>query len=66
MVLPLPDMYEKNLTFKTGGVDACDCGEILSLIEQEKINTTPLITHKYALKDIKKLMKFLKIKQKTS
>lgn len=32
-VLPLPDMYGKNLTFKTGGVDGCDCEEILKLIE---------------------------------
>ena len=24
-MLPLPDMYGKNLTFKTGGVDGCDC-----------------------------------------
>ena len=24
-ILPLPDMYGKNLTFKTGGVDGCDC-----------------------------------------
>ena len=31
-VLPLPDMYGKNLTFKTGGVDGCDCAEILTLI----------------------------------
>ncbi len=54
MTLPLPQMYGKNLTFKTGGVDACDCEEILSLIEQGKIDTTPLITHKYALKDIEK------------
>lgn len=23
--LPLPDMYGKNLTFRTGGVDGCDC-----------------------------------------
>ena len=30
-VLPLPDMYGKNLTFKTGGVDGCDCAEILTL-----------------------------------
>lgn len=51
-VLPLPDMYGKNLTFKTGGVDGCDCAEILSLIEQGKIDTTPLITHTFALKDI--------------
>lgn len=52
MNLPLPLMYGKNLTFKTGGVDGCDCDEILSLIEQGKIDTTPLITHKFKLKDI--------------
>jgi len=51
-VLPLPDMYGKNLTFKTGGVDGCDCAEILSLIEQGKIDTTPLITHRFALSNI--------------
>lgn len=50
--LPLPNMYGKNLTFKTGGVDGCDCAEILSLIEQGKIDTTPLITHRYRLEDI--------------
>ena len=54
MALPLPDMYGKNLIFKTGGVDGCDCAEILTLIEQGKIDTTPLITHKFALKDIEK------------
>ncbi len=54
MTLPLPDMYGKNLIFKTGGVDGCDCAEILSLIEQGKIDTTPLITHKFRLKDIEK------------
>ncbi len=54
MTLPLPDMYGKNLIFKTGGVDGCDCEEILSLIEQGKIDTTPLITHKFKLKDIEK------------
>ena len=53
-ILPLPDMYGKNLTFKTGGVDGCKCGEILSLISAGKIDTTPLITHTFALKDIEK------------
>lgn len=51
-ILPLPDMYGKNLTFKTGGVDGCDCAEILSLIERGKINTTPLISHRYPLSRI--------------
>ena len=50
--LPLPGMYGKNLTFKTGGVDGCDCAEILALIEACKIDTTPLITHRYKLEDI--------------
>lgn len=51
-VLPLPEMYGKNLTFKTGGVDGCDCAEILRLIEQGKIDTTPLITHRFQLSRI--------------
>ncbi len=51
-ILPLPDMYGKNLTFKTGGVDGCDCEEILRLIEEGKIDTTPLITHTYPLEHI--------------
>ena len=54
MTLPLPNMYGKNLTFKTGGVDGCDCDEILSLIAEGKIDTTPLITHTFPLEEIEK------------
>ena len=50
--LPLPEMYGKNLTFKTGGVDGCNCTETLKLIEEGKIDTTPLITHRFKLKNI--------------
>lgn len=47
--LPLPEMYGKNLTFKTGGVDGCNCAETLALIEEGKLDTVPLITHTYPL-----------------
>lgn len=53
-ILPLPQMYGKNLIFKTGGVDGCDCDETLKLIQEGKIDTTPLITHVFELKDIEK------------
>ena len=51
-LLPLPDMYGKNLTFKTGGVDACHCGEILELIAAGRLNAEPLITHTYPLDQV--------------
>ena len=51
--LPLPDMYGQNLTFKTGGVDGCDCEKTLKLIAEGKIDTEPLITHTYPLSRIK-------------
>ncbi|MBE6812932.1 MAG: alcohol dehydrogenase [Ruminococcaceae bacterium] len=51
-ILPLPDMYGKNLTFKTGGVDGCNCDKILQLIEKGKLDTTPLITHFYPFEKI--------------
>ena len=31
-------MYGKNLVFKTGGVDGCDCAEILRLIAAGQID----------------------------
>lgn len=46
--LPLPQMYGKNLVFKTGGVDGSDCQEIMELIAAGKLDTGFLITHRYA------------------
>ena len=51
-MLPLPEMYGKNLIFKTGGVDGCNCAETLALIAEGKLDTTPLITHTYPLQEI--------------
>lgn len=62
-VLPLPDMYGKNLTFKTGGVDGCDCAEILSLIESKKIDTTSFITHTFPLSNIEAAYKIFEKKE---
>lgn len=45
-------MYGKNLIFKTGGVDGCNCDETLKLIADGKIDTEPLITHTYSLQRI--------------
>ena len=50
--LPLPEMYGKNLTFKTGGVDGSHCAETLALIQSGALDTTPLITHTYPLSRI--------------
>ena len=62
-VLPLPQMYGKNLTFKTGGVDGCDCEEVLGLIEQGKIDTTPLITHRFPLERIEEAYRLFENKE---
>ena len=61
--LPLPNMYGKNLTFKTGGVDGCDCEEVLRLIEQGKIDTTPLITHRFPLSRIEEAYRIFENKE---
>lgn len=51
-ILPLPEMYGKNLTFKTGGVDASKCEDILKLIERGKLDTSCMITHRTTLDHI--------------
>ena len=50
--LPLPDMYGKNLVFKTGGVDASCCGQIMELIRVGRLDTGCLITHRTTLDHI--------------
>lgn len=62
-LLPLPNMYGKNLTFKTGGVDGCDCEEVLNLIAQGKIDTTPLITHRFPLSRIEEAYRIFENKE---
>lgn len=61
-ILPLPEMYGKNLIFKTGGVDAKHSEKLLELIDQGQINTDFLITHKYRLEDIEKAYNFFENK----
>ena len=51
-ILPLPEMYGKNITFKTGGVDANKCDKLIKLIEEKKIATDFLITHTFKLGEI--------------
>lgn len=50
--IPLHKMYGKNLTFKTGGVDASKCSDIMKLIEAGRLDTNLMITHRAPLNDI--------------
>ena len=50
--IPLHQMYGKNLTFVTGGVDANSCDEIMTMVQNGKIDTRCLITHKRPLNDV--------------
>ena len=61
-VLPLPDMYGKNLVFKTGGVDGCDCAETLRLIAAGELDTTPLITHRFPFSRIEEAYRLFESK----
>ena len=51
-ILPLPNMYGKNLTFKTGGIYAIYSDELIKLISEGKINTDFMFTHEFKLEDI--------------
>lgn len=61
-ILPLPDMYGKNLIFKTGGVDARHSEKLLEYISDGKINTDFLITQTFKFDDIEKAYKFFEEK----
>lgn len=61
-ILPLPNMYGKNLIFKTGGVDATHSDELLRLISVGKINTDFLITQTFSIDEIEKAYEFFEQK----
>ena len=61
-LLPLPQMYGKNLVFKTGGVDARHSELLLKLISENKINTDFLITQTFGFNDIEQAYKFFEEK----
>ena len=50
--LPLPEMYGKNLIFKTCGVDATHCAALLDLMAAGRLSDDFLITHRAPLNDI--------------
>lgn len=59
-ILPLPIMYGRNLTFKTGGVDAFCCKHLMKLIKNKKISTDFLITKEINFNDIIEGYQFFK------
>jgi len=62
-ILPLPDMYGKNLIFKTGGVDAVHCDKLIRWISEGKLSTNFLITHKFPLENILQAYKIFEEKK---
>lgn len=61
--IPLPDMYGKNLVFKTGGVDGNCCQEIMQLIRCGRLDTSCLITHRTDLDHIMEAYEVFEQKQ---
>ncbi|MBO5947994.1 alcohol dehydrogenase catalytic domain-containing protein [bacterium] len=61
--LPLPDMYGKNLIFKTGGVDANHSELLLKYISEGKINTDFIFTHEFNFDEIQKAYEFFENKK---
>lgn len=44
-------------------MDGCDCAEVLQLIAQGKIDTTPLITHRFPLSRIEEAYRIFENKE---
>lgn len=61
-VLPLPDMYGKNLIFKTGGVDATHCKKLVKYISEGKLSTDFLISKKMPFEKITEAYKLFEDK----
>ena len=62
-MLPLPDMYGKNLVFKTGGVDGSYCQEIMDLTHAGRLDAGFLITHRCGLDQIMEAYDVLKTRK---
>ena len=61
-ILPLPQMYGKNLIFKTGGVDAVHCKTLLDMISKGILNTDFLISKTFKLDEIEQAYKYFENK----
>ena len=59
---PLPFMYGKNLIFKTGGVDAIHCDELIHMIAEKKITTMDLITQRFGFEKVIEAFEFFQKK----
>ena len=57
-ILPLPQMYGKNIIFKTGGVNAIHINKLLNLISNNVISTDFLISKTFNFKNIENAYKY--------
>ena len=61
--LLLADMYGKNLTWKSGGVDACKDAYLVQLISEGKLDPTPLFNKEYTLNEIAQVYEDFAVKR---
>lgn len=50
-MLHLEDIWAKNLTITTGLVDTCSTPTLIGLVASHRLDTTPMITHRFGLED---------------